>query len=499
MTMTHNESTRLGGKARKLLPRGQASQADQVGKASKASKASKANKLVALLLALLLAMGMLVALPASAYAEPGDPVCSIGSTEYASLEAAISAAQDGQTIKLLSDIEASTPLWISYKSITVDLNGCIFNNTSISNSLTVGSGGELKLTDTNPAGGGEFNVTSTSQYGSGVLVQNGGKATVTNASATNFTTSYGAYIESGSSVVVTNSATGGIGVICRGQNSSAYIGGNVIAIATGTSGYGVYLTENGTVRVNGSITSASYYVRINNTVKTLSAGVPSTTDAGYLDYTDGVGHVLVKDPSFSVDKSALALAIIQAGSLNGTIYSTESWAQLQQALSAAQLVNADTEASQEAVDQAVADLLTAIANLQIGYPDTYFRVSKGADFGIYQRLGNHFTQFTSYPVSFEAALSDSLYDVYSVDLPIGTTTYQAESCIPGQTAKLVREFKVPSKGQTFILEPTLLTAWVAQNNGIYAANMYTNLPASGVLDLSVGQYFDLDTFRAAQG
>ena len=58
----------------------------------------------------------------------GVPVAQIGGNVFTSLQAAINAAQDGQTVTLLGDVEQNTQLAID-KSITLDLNGKTIGNT----------------------------------------------------------------------------------------------------------------------------------------------------------------------------------------------------------------------------------------------------------------------------------------------------------------------------------------------------------------------------------
>ena len=55
-------------------------------------------------------------------------VAQVGTKAFASLQAAIDAAQDGETVTLLTDVEQNTQLAIS-KSITLDLNGRTIKNT----------------------------------------------------------------------------------------------------------------------------------------------------------------------------------------------------------------------------------------------------------------------------------------------------------------------------------------------------------------------------------
>ena len=58
----------------------------------------------------------------------GAPVAQIGGTVFTSLQAAIDAAQDGDTVQLQGDVEQNSQLTIG-KSITLDLNGKIIKNT----------------------------------------------------------------------------------------------------------------------------------------------------------------------------------------------------------------------------------------------------------------------------------------------------------------------------------------------------------------------------------
>ena len=58
----------------------------------------------------------------------GQYVAEVGTTKYETLQAAIAAAQDGQTVTLLADVEQNTQLAIN-KSITLDLNGKTIKNT----------------------------------------------------------------------------------------------------------------------------------------------------------------------------------------------------------------------------------------------------------------------------------------------------------------------------------------------------------------------------------
>lgn len=76
----------------------------------------------------------------------GSYVAQAGNTKYTSLEAAFKAAEDGSTIKLLSDDTVNNQIVVTDgKTVTLDLNG---KNVTSSDDITpfLVSGGELKVT-----------------------------------------------------------------------------------------------------------------------------------------------------------------------------------------------------------------------------------------------------------------------------------------------------------------------------------------------------------------
>ena len=94
------------------------------------------------------------------YGVKAASVAKIGTVEYASLDDAIKAAKDGDTIKLLDNVDLTETLIIKDKTITLDLNGkTISNSTDIWNESTyswslisVRDNGDLTIDDT--VGGG---------------------------------------------------------------------------------------------------------------------------------------------------------------------------------------------------------------------------------------------------------------------------------------------------------------------------------------------------------
>lgn len=119
------------------------------------------RKLLSVLLTLCLAFSLL---PTAALADgegtQTNDVAQIGGTGYASLADAIAAAKDGNTVKLLDNVDLTETLIIKDKTITLDLNGkTISNSTNIWDEnkytwslISVRDNGNLTIDDT--AGGG---------------------------------------------------------------------------------------------------------------------------------------------------------------------------------------------------------------------------------------------------------------------------------------------------------------------------------------------------------
>ena len=82
----------------------------------------QSKRALSMLLAVLMVLATGIAAVLPAVAEEGGNEARIGETEYATLEAAIKAAKDGDTITLLRDLsmKISKPYNYIYKDITID-------------------------------------------------------------------------------------------------------------------------------------------------------------------------------------------------------------------------------------------------------------------------------------------------------------------------------------------------------------------------------------------
>ena len=133
------------------------------------------KKALATILALVMALGLTTA--AWAEGEGAAKVAKIGNAEYATLQEAVNAAAEGQTIVLLKDVDASSGVTVG-KKIVLDMNGKkLYNTVDIWDTswslISVQANGDLTIT-----GNGTFAAKENDCYA--VDVQDGGKVTIQN-------------------------------------------------------------------------------------------------------------------------------------------------------------------------------------------------------------------------------------------------------------------------------------------------------------------------------
>ncbi len=221
-----------------------------------------------------------------------DPVCSIGETQYATLDEALIAVQTGKTIRLMQNINYNKGIVIDGKAITFDVGSFILDViTNDQYALHLKNSGEIKLVGT-----GEFNVTS--EYGSsGYGVYSTGASTVTVSNATaNGSGGVGAFADTSGEIVVNKNVSGGVvGALAQGSGSSVVVGGNartLDGVGCGASVYG-----GGSVTIDGIIHSVKY-VKVQAIDLKITDKAASTTKDGYHTYTvsDSTSVVWVKIP-----------------------------------------------------------------------------------------------------------------------------------------------------------------------------------------------------------
>jgi hypothetical protein len=198
----------------------------------------------------------------------------VGGTQYEKLVDALTDANDGDTVRLLSNIAHNSGISIAGKTLTLDLNGYDLNvNETSGTGLTVSSGGII-LT-----GSGNFNVTG---YECGVQASSGGVTTVTSATAKSNTNGVGITASGGGKVTVTNDVYSGYsGIVAIGDNTEIIIGGNVTVAANET--WGIEASGGANVDVGGDMTvngGGGVLVQADNSVVHVSGSVTATDGAG---------------------------------------------------------------------------------------------------------------------------------------------------------------------------------------------------------------------------
>ena len=314
--------------------------------------------------------------------------------EYNDLADALAAAQSGDTIRLLQDIDYTQGITISGISLTFDLNGFILDVTVDSGvALAVRDGGELLLLGTES--GGALNVTSKSGYGVGVTGNS--SATVTNATGSGV--GYAAvYAGQSSAITVLGDAKNMVttvtsyGVLAF-QDSVITVLGNVcggsygVAVFTATvsvSGNvfgnhcGVYTYNGGSVTIDGELTTNNFYVHVSivdgGHVFSKNQYYPTTSKPGYLQYGiySSSGIVWIRDVDGLALAAAKASKTVQINTvvtgLNELEYTAESWAALQIAIQTV-LAEVDAATTVSEVEAVVVPDALSILVLRPAYGD----------------------------------------------------------------------------------------------------------------------------------
>lgn len=244
--------------------------------------------------------------------------------------------------------------------------------------------------------------------------------------------------------------------------------------------------------------------------RTVTAVVPDETRGDY-DKASFTGNFAnVAEAPAAGDLAELQVVIDEAEEIDESAAAAAfRWTLLRQAIDSATAVRDDAAATAAAVYRARLVLQTAINSIGTADLGLSLKVTHGAEVTLSWKNGTaqHFAEFTPHPVTRVDALSDDDWDVYvpTVTMPYVTQNI-ASAVIPGQTDKVAKIFTMSATlanaQYTLALTPlagrpdTSLTIpgfGAGDNRGLY-----TNLDDKGVLDLEVGEHFDLDTIRTQQ-
>ncbi len=168
-------------------------------------------------------------------------VAQVGFKAFNTLQAAIDAAQDGETVTLLADATEDATI-AAGKNITLDLGGKTLTNTNAGKAmLTIAKGATATVKNGNIVGG-------TSYY----AIDNYGTAALEDVTATAGNTDSSMIRNDGTLTIESGSYSGGLNVVKSEEDSTLTINGGKFELSYATNGYtGVVLAYGNTTITGG--------------------------------------------------------------------------------------------------------------------------------------------------------------------------------------------------------------------------------------------------------
>lgn len=235
-------------------------------------------------------------------AAAGD-VCSIGSTSYPSLAAALAVVSSGETITLLTDITESLEVEIvGAMELTIDLNGYNWDLDGEyikvdGGALTIKGGGTVTADSVDVYNGGTLSITADFKCVDGInALYSGTTVTVVGNIVAE---SFAVFAQVGAIITVTgdvsvNNTENYASYVVRANDAEVIINGNI----TGSGGKwvtGVYCTSGGQVTVNGTINAPRYIAfglwlddgmgTLNEIIWNVADNDATSKKPGYLQYS----------------------------------------------------------------------------------------------------------------------------------------------------------------------------------------------------------------------
>ena len=258
-----------------------------------------------------------MAIPAFADESTSGKAAKIGRTEYATLTEAVDAAQEGDTIEILSDVTESIEI-AAGKNITIDLNGKTLTNTD--GKHTIENNGTLTVTDSSTDKSGKVDNVShakiplvNTDFGIAILnggtfdrsledgnrkgnscytIQNHGTMTINDGVTVNNNGAYSSNIVNG--YQSTDAATASTTTPTLTINGGNFSGGAAV----------VKNDEKGQLEINGGTFSQSSYLIHNWNKVTINNGVFNGSIAAILNThesgnTNAIGELKINGGNFN--------------------------------------------------------------------------------------------------------------------------------------------------------------------------------------------------------
>lgn len=207
-----------------------ATQSESTGEAANATTSEVANE---------------VAAPVAETSGEGTmaSVAEVGGKNYSSLQEAINAAQDGETVTLRKD--ATEDVTIAGKNITLDLGGNTLTNTNAGKATISVQGGTVTVKNGNVAGG-------TSYYNIEVTKGSNANMTLTGVTATAGNTGSSMIDNWGTLTIESGSYSGGLNVVKSDEGSTLAINGGKFELSYASSqGYTGVIFNYGNATITG--------------------------------------------------------------------------------------------------------------------------------------------------------------------------------------------------------------------------------------------------------
>ena len=169
----------------------------------------------------------------------GKYVAEIGSQGYESLQEAVAAAEDGQTVTLLAD--AAEDVVIS-KSITLDLGGKTLTNTNVGKATISVQSGTVTVKNGSVVGGNDY-------YN--IEAKKDANLTLTDVTATAGNTGSSMIDNWGTLTITSGTYTGGLNVVKSEEDSVLNISGGTFTLSYATSGYTGVIFAYGDTTISG--------------------------------------------------------------------------------------------------------------------------------------------------------------------------------------------------------------------------------------------------------
>ena len=169
----------------------------------------------------------------------GQYVAEIGSQGYESLQEAVAAAEDGQTVTLLAD--AAEDVVIS-KSITLDLGGKTLTNTNVGKATISVQSGTVTVKNGNVVGGNDY-------YN--IEAKKDASLTLTDVTATAGNTGSSMIDNWGTLTITSGTYTGGLNVVKSEEDSKLTITGGTFELSYATNGYTGVIFAYGDTTISG--------------------------------------------------------------------------------------------------------------------------------------------------------------------------------------------------------------------------------------------------------